>query len=99
MKLPFDQNLSLKLCSSLADLFPESSQARLLGLDQADDRRIWDHAGRHGFVLVTQDADFSDLALFLDPPPKVVWLRCGNKPTAYVENSFATTPTPSRPFQ
>ena len=31
MKLLFDQNLSFKLCQALADLFPGSSQARLLG--------------------------------------------------------------------
>ena len=35
MKLLFDQNLSFKLCSQLADLFPGSSQVRLLNLSQA----------------------------------------------------------------
>jgi len=38
MKLLFDQNLSFKLCSRMADLFPESSQVCLLGLSEADDR-------------------------------------------------------------
>ena len=37
MKLLFDQNLSFKLCQALADLFPGSSQVRLLGLAEADD--------------------------------------------------------------
>jgi hypothetical protein len=32
MKLLFDQNLSFKLCAVLADLLPDSSQVRLLGL-------------------------------------------------------------------
>ena len=44
MKLLFDQNMSFELCRQLADLFPASSQMRLLGLDQADDRTIWEHA-------------------------------------------------------
>ena len=44
MKLLFDQNLSFKLCTQLADVFPDSSQTRLLGLDQADDRTLWQHA-------------------------------------------------------
>ena len=35
MKLLFDQNLSFKLCSQLADLFPGSSQVQLLNLSQA----------------------------------------------------------------
>jgi predicted nuclease of predicted toxin-antitoxin system len=85
MKLLFDQNLSFKLCSLLADLFPESSQARLLGLEEADDRVVWQHAKTNGFNLVTQDADFAEMAVLYGPPPKVIWLRCGNQPTAVVE--------------
>jgi predicted nuclease of predicted toxin-antitoxin system len=63
MKLLFDQNFSFKLCSLLADLFPGSSQARLLGLAEADDRVVWQHAKAHGFNLVTQDADFAEMAV------------------------------------
>ena len=85
MKLLFDQNLSFKLSARLADLFPESSQVRSLGLAEADDRAIWSHAKEHGFILVSQDADFADLAAVYGPPPKVIWLRCGNQPTAYIE--------------
>src|SRR5258708_20024372 len=84
MKLLFDQNLSFKLCSLLADLFPESSQVRLLGLGEADDGVIWQHAKANGFHLVTQDADFAEMAVLYGPPPKVIWLRCGNQPTAVV---------------
>lgn len=62
MKLLFDQNLSFKLCDRLADLFPGSSQVRLAGLDRADDRVIWDFAKAGGFIMVTQDADFADMA-------------------------------------
>jgi predicted nuclease of predicted toxin-antitoxin system len=39
MKLLFDQNLSYKLCRSLADLFPESAQVRRAGLAEADELR------------------------------------------------------------
>ena len=85
MKLLFDQNLSFKLCQRLADLFPGSTQARLAGLAQADDRAVWDHAKRHGFTLVSLDADFAEMAALLGPPPKVIWLRRGNQPTSVVE--------------
>ena len=85
MKLLFDQNLSFKLSARLVDLFPESNQVRVLGLAEADDRAIWQHAKQHGFVLVSQDADFADLAAAFGPPPKVIWLRCGNQSTAHVE--------------
>lgn len=85
MKLLFDQNLSFRLVVRLADLFPDSQQVRQVGLEQADDRAIWQHARLHGFVLVTQDSDFADLAALLGSPPKVVWLRCGNQPTRTIE--------------
>jgi predicted nuclease of predicted toxin-antitoxin system len=88
MKLLFDQNLSFKLCQRLTDLFPGSSQVRLLGLAEADDRTIWRHAGAGGFVLVSLDADFAEMAGLLGPPPKVIWLRCGNQPTAAIEDLF-----------
>jgi predicted nuclease of predicted toxin-antitoxin system len=56
MKLLFDQNLSFKLCARLVDVFPGSSQVRLEGLDQVDDRAVWDNAqcriGIHLAILV-----------------------------------------------
>src|SRR5437016_5147299 len=75
MKLLFDQNLSFKLCRLLADVFPESNKIRLIG------RSIWEYAKANDFILVSHDADFADLATLFGPPPKVIWLRCGNQPT------------------
>lgn len=85
MKLLFDENLSFKLCERLAGLFPGSSQVCLLGLAQADDRAIWNYAGINGFTLVSLDVDFADRATLIGPPPKVIWLRCGNQPTKLIE--------------
>ena len=85
MKLLFDQNLSFKLCRQLNDLFPDSRQVRLVGLETADDSTIWRYAAANGFALVTLDADFAEIAALRGPPPKVIWLRCGNEPMATVE--------------
>ena len=85
MKLLFDENLSFKLCALLSDLFPDSSQVRLLGLDHADDRAVWQYAGDNGFTIVSLDSDFAEMAALYGPPPKVTWLRCGNQPTAVIE--------------
>ncbi len=85
MKLLFDQNLSFKLVDRLADLYPGSQQVHRLGLDQADDRVIWEHAKQNGFLLVSQDSDFAALAAVLGSPPKIVWLRCGKQPTDVIE--------------
>ena len=88
MKLLFDQNLSFKLCERLADLFPGSQQVRLAGLDTADDRTVWEFAKVNGFTLVSQDSDFADMATLFGAPPKVIWLRCGNQATDFVERLF-----------
>ena len=86
MKLLFDQNLSFKLCVELADVFPGSVQVGQIGLAAAGDRQVWDVARTGGFTLVWQDADFAEMIMHRGPPPKVIWLRCGNQPTASVAN-------------
>lgn len=85
MKLLFDHNLSPRLVSRLADLFPDSTQVYLLGLDQASDVEIWQYAKDHGYLIVSKDADFSDLSVLRSYPPKLIWLRRGNCTTKQVE--------------
>jgi predicted nuclease of predicted toxin-antitoxin system len=85
VKLLLDQNLSHRLCKLLVDVFQDAEQVRHAGLDRASDNEIWQFAGREGFVIVTLDADFADLATLRGAPPKVIWLRCGNQPTGFVE--------------
>lgn len=42
------------------------------------------HARDHGFVIVTKDDDFLDLAAHYGPPPVVIWLKLGNCSNARV---------------
>jgi predicted nuclease of predicted toxin-antitoxin system len=42
------------------------------------DRKVWDYARRHDLVIVSKDADFSELAMLSTPPPRVVHIRFGN---------------------
>ena len=84
MKLLFDQNLSFRLCQSIIDLFPDSNNVGPLGLSEAVDRELWDYAKANGFTIVSQDADFAEMAALLGSPPKVIWLRAGNQPTVAV---------------
>jgi predicted nuclease of predicted toxin-antitoxin system len=51
----------------------------------ADDHDSWEHAKANGFVLISLDVDFADMATLYGPPPKVIWLRCGNQPTDAIE--------------
>lgn len=77
-RLPFDEHLSRRLVALLADVFPHSRQVVAEGLERASDQEVWDHAARHGLVIVTKDADFHQRSFLLGAPPKVVWLRLGN---------------------
>jgi predicted nuclease of predicted toxin-antitoxin system len=84
MKLLFDQNLSFKLCQTIADIFPDSSHVRSHELSEVADRVLWEFAKANNFAIVTQDVDFADLAGLLGSPPKVIWLRTGNQTTAAI---------------
>src|ERR1700687_2965961 len=70
MKLLFDQNLSPKLVTRLADLYPDSSHVQSAGLDCADDDQIWDHAKVNGFAVVTKDEDYNNLSVVRGSPPE-----------------------------
>ena len=85
MKLLFDQNLSPRLVARLADLFPDSNHIYPLGLDCVADHEVYEYARREGFLLVTKDADFSDLSVLRGFPPKVIWIRQGNCSTTVIE--------------
>ncbi len=81
MRLLFDQNLSRRLVAMLAVEYPGSRHVADLSLDTATDRAIWDYAGEHGFVIVSKDSDFRQLAFLLGPAPKAIWIRAGNVST------------------
>ncbi len=82
MKLLLDENLSRRLVPRIDDLFPGSKHVSSEGLTQAPDSLLWDYARLNGFVIVSADADFYELAINMGPPPKVVWLRGCDYPTA-----------------
>ena len=78
MKLLFDHHLSHKLVKRLADVFPDSTQTRLLGMSTADDVALW------------IDSDFYDLSVLHGHPPKLIWLRCGNSTVERIERLLRT---------
>jgi predicted nuclease of predicted toxin-antitoxin system len=85
MKLLIDQNLSPRLVDRLADVFPNSGHVYQLGLDRASDEEVWAYARDNEFIIVTKDADFSELGTLRGFPPKVIWIRAGNCTTAQIE--------------
>ena len=84
MKLLFDQNLSHRLATQLAQEFPGSIHVRSIGMAAAPDPEVWAYAASNGFVIISKDTDFQMRALLDGHPPKVVWLRLGNCSTSAV---------------
>ena len=89
LKLLLDQNLSHKLLLSLDTNFPDSTQARLIGLDHVGDATLWRYARDHGYALVTKDSDFVEMSLLYGAPPKVIWLKCGNVSNDFISRLLA----------
>ena len=86
MKLLFDANLSPKLVGRLGELFPGSAHVFETGLARSTpDEQIWELAAAEGFMIVTADSDFLDLAESRGSPPKVVHLENCDYRTSQVE--------------
>lgn len=74
----------------LIDLFPHSNHVYHLGLDQVEDRQIWQYAKANDFTIITRDSDYNELLILLGFPPKVVWIRRGNCSTNEIEDVLRT---------
>jgi predicted nuclease of predicted toxin-antitoxin system len=85
VKLLFDANISYRLAISLSDLYPGSAHVRLVGLERATDREVWDYARTNDFSIVSKDSDFHHLSFLHGSPPKVIWIRLGNCRTSEIE--------------
>lgn len=53
MRLLFDQNLSRKLVTRLANIFPDCSHVQLHDLADRTDTEVWEFAKANGFCIVT----------------------------------------------
>lgn len=81
MKLLLDENLSPRLCRLLQQDFEEVRHVRDYALVSSEDGSIWDLARSRGFLIVTRDRDFFEMALAHGAPPQVAWLRLHNGST------------------
>lgn len=90
VKLLFDQNPSHRLVIALKDEFPDSQHVREVGLKEASDEAVWLYAARHGFAIVTKDADFHQRSFLFGHPPKGIWIRRGNCSTPEIKAILRT---------
>ncbi|MDE0465961.1 MAG: DUF5615 family PIN-like protein [Candidatus Poribacteria bacterium] len=79
MKIWIDAQLSPALAPWLSNTFAvEAFSVRRLGLQDASDERIFFAARTEKAIVITKDRDFVQLLERLGPPPKVIWVTCGN---------------------
>jgi predicted nuclease of predicted toxin-antitoxin system len=88
MKLLFDQNLSFRLPSLIADILPAAAHVRDFGMTSADDGAVWDLARDQQFTITSKDDDFRERVRVLGHPPRVVQLKLGNCSTRAVESAL-----------
>jgi uncharacterized protein (DUF433 family)/predicted nuclease of predicted toxin-antitoxin system len=68
-------------CSAV---FAGSTHLRNAAVSGADDEHVWEYAKAHDLVLTTKDTDFYQRSILRGAPPKVIWVRVGNAPTAAI---------------
>jgi predicted nuclease of predicted toxin-antitoxin system len=83
MKFWVDAQLSPALAPWLRDTFGvEAFSVRWLGLQHASDEEIFVAAREAEAVVITKDRDFVRLLEKFGPPPKLIWVTCGNTSNA-----------------
>jgi predicted nuclease of predicted toxin-antitoxin system len=92
MTLWLDAQISPLLAPWIAEEFGIDCRAVAdFGLHRAKDRQIFEAAGQTGAVVMSKDRDFIDLLTLNGPPPKVIWLTCGNCSNASLKLLLAAT--------
>jgi predicted nuclease of predicted toxin-antitoxin system len=55
-----------------------AQSVRAVGLRDASDREIFEAARDADVIMMSKDSDFLNLLDRYGPPPKVIWVTCGN---------------------
>lgn len=83
MKIWLDAHLSPKIASWLNENFDVTATSlRDLNLRHAKDNEIHQRAKDENVVVMTKDNDFILMLDKFGPPPKIIWLTCGNTSNA-----------------
>jgi len=92
MTIWIDAQLSPSLAKWITDTFGHPARAvRELGLREAKDFPIFQAAREADAIVLTKDADFPHLLQQHGPPPKVLWLTCGNTSNQHVREILSST--------
>lgn len=67
----------------------EAVAVRDLGLRDAEDQVIFDAARQRQAIVMSKDADFVRLLEHHGPPPRIIWITCGNTSNAALQRVLA----------
>ncbi len=89
MKLWIDAQLNPNLARWITEsLKIEAYSLKYLNLNDASDKVIFMKAKEANAVVVTKDDDFVKLLYTLGPPPKIIWIKCGNTSNKEVKKTL-----------
>ena len=90
MKIWVDAQLSPEIAAWLSREFGvQAVPVRDLGLREAEDQEIFEAARDADAVVLTKDRDFLMLLDRVGPPPRIIWLTCGNTSNKALKQIFA----------
>ena len=91
-----DAQLPPGLASWLARTFQvEARSLKELGLRDAEDQIVFEQARGAGAVLISKDSDFVELVSRRGPPPRLLWVTCGNVTNARLREVFTAVFRPA----
>ena len=88
-----DAQISSSIAKWLIETFGvQAASTKILQLMEADDEIIFMAAREANAILISKDRDIPLLLNRLGPPPKIIWLTCGNTSNkalkTMLQNSF-----------
>ncbi|MEW5942788.1 MAG: DUF5615 family PIN-like protein [Pseudomonadota bacterium] len=87
-----DAQLPPALAGWLGEKFGvEAASLKSLGLRDARDEEIFLAARAANAVILSKDSDFVDLIARLGPPPRLIWVTCGNVTNRHLQALFKHT--------
>ena len=93
MDIWIDAQLSPGLAPWITEHFKDVNafSVKYLGLRDAEDEEIFLQARKAEVIVMTKDLDFVNMLERLGPPPKVIWLTCGNTSNHFLRELLART--------
>jgi len=93
MRIWIDAQLSPAIAAWINRTFKDikAESIRAVGLRDALDREIFDKARQEDVIIMSKDNDFIKLIDQFGPPPKLIWITCGNTSNAKMREILSKT--------